>query len=142
MKTILGFFVAVIVVAALASFGTLHWMGTRTDPAQNAHEWLHTALKVTPAQHTALEPIEAQFAQQNRMHREQLQAANHELAQAIRRARPDSPEIAAAIKKIHIHMEEMQQASIDHLFKMRAVLTPEQGEKLLQLAEQGLDMSP
>jgi Spy/CpxP family protein refolding chaperone len=142
MKTTIAFLVAVLAVAALASFATLRWTGAQANPSQDAHEWLHTALQITPAQHAALEPIEAQYAAQNRMHRTQLQEANRELAAAIQQGRPDSPAITAAIKKIHVHMEEMQQASIDHLFNMRAVLTPEQGAKLLQLAEQGLDMSP
>jgi nickel and cobalt resistance protein CnrR len=142
MKTILGFFVAVVMVAALSSYCTFRWIESRHATAHDPHEWLHSELKITPAQHTALEPIETKFAEQNRIHRERMRAANHELALAIRKGRPDSPEISVAVGKIHLHMGELQKASIDHIFEMRSVLTPEQGEKLLQLAEKGLDVSP
>ena len=71
-----------------------------------------------------------------------MRSANHELAVAIRKGVPNSPEIAAAVGRIHLHMGELQKASIDHIFEMRSVLTPAQGDKLLQLAEQGLDVSP
>ena len=142
MKTLIGFFVAVVAVAALSSFCTLHWMESRRTAKVDPHEWLHTELKITPAQHQALEPIEEKFASQNRILRERMRAANHELALAIRQGRPDSPEISAAVGKIHLHMVELQNASIAHIFEMRRVLTPEQGDKLLQLAEQGLDVAP
>ncbi|MDP3073795.1 MAG: periplasmic heavy metal sensor [Opitutaceae bacterium] len=142
MKTIIGLFVAVVAVAALSSFCTLRWMESRRARAVDPHEWLHSELKITPAQHAALEPIEAKFAEQNRVLRERLRAANHELGGAIRKGRSDSPEITAAVGKIHVHMRELQKASIDHIFEMRSVLTPEQGDKLLQLAEKGLDVAP
>ena len=142
MKTVLAFFVAVVVVAALSSFCTLRWMESRRAAANDPHEWLHSELNITPAQHRALEPIEKKFAEQNRVLRERMRAANHQLAVAIRQGRPESPEISSAVGQIHLHMGELQRASIDHIFEMRSVLTPEQGEKLLQLAEQGLNVSP
>ena len=142
MKTIMGFFVAVVAVAVLSSFCTLRWMESRHAAASDPHEWLHSELKITSAQHQALEPIEKKFAEQNRVLRERMRAANHELAVAIRKGRPESPEISAAVRQIHVHMSELQKASIDHIFEMRSVLTPEQGDKLLQLAEQGLNVSP
>ena len=142
MKTIAGFFVVVVAVAALSSFCTLRWMESRQTRAVDPHDWLHAELKITPAQHSALEPTETKFAEQNRLLRERMRAANHALAVAIRQGRPDSPEIAAAIGQIHLNMGELQKASIDHIFEMRKHLTPAQGEKLLQLAEQGLDVAP
>ena len=142
MKTIVGFFVAVVAIAALSSFCTFRWTEWRRARAADPHEWLHSELKITPTQEAALDPIEKKFAEQNRVLRERMRAANHELALAIRQGRPDSPEIAAAVGKIHLHMGELQKASIEHIFEMRSVLTPEQGEKLLQLAEKGLDVAP
>ncbi|MBL9188386.1 MAG: periplasmic heavy metal sensor [Opitutaceae bacterium] len=142
MKTLMGFFVAVVAVAALSSLCTLQWVESRRSQKMDPHEWLHKELRITPAQHQALEPIEEKFASQNRSLRERMREANHQLALAIRKGQPDSPEIAAAIGKIHLHMGELQNASIAHIFEMRRVLTPEQGDKLLQLAEQGLDVVP
>ncbi len=142
MKQVIGFFVAVVAVAVLASFCTLRWSESRhTSRHTDAHEWLHSELKITDAQHRALEPIEAKFAERNRVLREQLRAANHELALAIKKGRVDAPEISAAVGKIHLRMGELQQASIEHIFEMRSVLTAAQGERLLELAQQGLDNS-
>ena len=142
MKHLAVFFVAVIAVAALSSFLTMRWVEARHAAPVDPHEWLHSELKISPEQHRALEPIETKFAARNQKLREQMRAANHELAVALGKGQPDSPEIAAAIGKIHLHMGELQNASIDHLFEMRAKLTPEQGATLLRLAQQALDSSP
>jgi len=142
MKSIAGFFVAVIAVAALSSFCTMHWMEARHAATVDPHEWLHSELKITPEQHEALAPLETKFAERNRVLKEQMRAANHDLAVAIGKGEANSPEISAAIGKIHLHMGELQNASIDHIFEMRAKLTPEQGATLLRLAQQALDDSP
>jgi nickel and cobalt resistance protein CnrR len=142
MKHIAGFFIAVIAIAALSSFCTMRWIEARHAAAVDPHEWLHSELKITPEQHQALEPIETKFAEKNRQLKEQMRAANHELAVAIGKGQSNSPEISAAIGKIHLHMGELQNASIDHIFEMRAKLTPEQGATLLRLAQQALDDSP
>jgi len=143
MKPILGFFVAVVAVAVLSSFCTLRWAAARpTAFSADAHEWLHAELDLTPEQRRALEPIEAAFAERERQLTAQMRAANHELATAIGKGQPGSPEIAAAVGKIHLRMGELQKASIEHVFAMRAVLTPEQGAKLLELAQRALNQAP
>ena len=142
MKHLAGFFIAVIAIAALSSFCTMHWIEARHAAAIDPHEWLHSELKISPEQHQALEPLETKFAERNRVLREQMRTANHELAVAIGKGQANSPEISAAIGKIHLRMGELQNASIDHIFGMRAKLTPEQGATLLRLAQQALDDSP
>ncbi len=143
MKSFLGIFALAVAVAAISSFCTLRWVATRPPiDSSDAHEWLHRELHITPAQHKALEPIEAQFADKERMHREQMRAANRQLAAALYKGDPNSPEIAAAVHQIHLHMGELQKDSIEHLFEMRSVLTPEQNEKLMQLAEKALEETP
>lgn len=143
MKSILGFFVAVIAVAALASFCTLRWVAARSAPvSSDPHEWLHSELKLTPEQRKTLEPIETRFAEREHRLRQEMRAANHKLALAIREGKAYTPEVAAAVEMIHHHMGELQKTSIEHLFEMCKVLTPEQGDKLLNLAERALDQSP
>ncbi len=133
----------VVTVAAISSFCTLRWVAARPPVVSaEAHEWLHRELHITPEQHKALEPIEKRFAEKERMHREEMRTANRELAAAIRKGNANSPEIAAAVHKIHLHMGDLQKDSLDHIFEMRAVLTPEQGDKLLQLAEKALEETP
>ena len=143
MRSVIGFFVAVIAVAALSSFCTLRWVAARSAPVSaDPHEWLHHELKLTPEQRKALEPIEARFSERETRLRQEMRAANHKLALAIREGKAYSPEVAAAVEMIHHHMGELQKTSIEHLFEMRKVLTPEQGDKLLNLAERALDQSP
>lgn len=143
MRTLIGFFAMAVAVAAISSFCTLRWVATRPlVVSADAHEWLHRELHVTPEQRSALEPIEQRFAETERMHREQMRAANRQLAAALRKGDANSPAIAAAVHQIHLHMGELQKDSIDHLFEMRAVLTPPQSEKLLQLAEKALEDTP
>ncbi len=142
MKRIAGFFIAVVAVAMLSSFLTIRWVEARHAAIRDSHEWLHSELKISPEQHRALESIETKFAEKNRKVREEMRTANHELALAIAKGQPDAPEISAAIGKIHLRMGELQNASIDHLFEMRAHLTPEQGAALLRVAQQSLDEAP
>ena len=143
MKTFLGLFAMAVAVAALSSFCTLRWVAARPPVVSaDAHEWLHRELHITPEQHEALKPIETRFVKKERMHREEMRTANRQLAVAIRKGDANAPEIAAAVHMIHLHMGELQKDSLDHLFEMRAVLSPEQGDKLLQLAEKALEDTP
>lgn len=143
MKTVLAFFVAVIGVAVLSAFCTLRWSAAHPPVAPgDSHQWLHDQLHLTPAQHTALEPVETRYAEKQHRLMSQLQEANRELARAMGTEKAYSPAVAAAVEKIHQHMGEMQKLSIEHVFEMRQVLTPEQGDKLVQLAQKALEGSP
>ncbi len=143
MKTILAFFGAVVAVAALSSFCTWRWVASgHSAGSADAHEWLHKELRVTPLQHKALEPIEARHAERERALREKMRQANRELAAAIAKSKGYSPDVATAVEKVHQHMGELQKASLEHLFEMRSVLTPEQSERLFQLAHDALEKSP
>ncbi|HWB96071.1 MAG TPA: periplasmic heavy metal sensor [Bryobacteraceae bacterium] len=142
MKAVALFFLTVIAVAAISSFCTLRWAAARPPAALDAHAWLHRELDLTEAQHAALEPVEARFAAKQRDLTERLRTANHELAQAMGEDKAYTPRVAAAVETIHHRMGDLQKASIEHVFEMRAVLNPEQGDKLLHLAQQALEANP
>lgn len=143
MKIILGFFAAVVAVAALSSFCTWRWVAGRHPVASvDSHDWLHKELRISSEQHKALEPIEVRYAERERVLRERMRQANRDLAAAIGKSKGTSPEVAAAVEKVHQHMGELQKASLEHLFEMRTVLTPEQGDRLLELARKGLEEAP
>jgi hypothetical protein len=65
-----------------------------------------------------------------------------ELARAIKEDKAYTPRVAAAVEHVHHCMGDLQKTSIEHVFAMRAVLSPEQGEKLLSLAQRALEQSP
>lgn len=143
MKNLALLFVTVIVAAALSAFCATHWMTSRsTDPLVAGHEWLHSELQLTEAQQNALEPIEAQFAEKQRRLIEQLHAANLDLARVMAEDKAYTPRVAAAVEMVHHRMGDLQKASIEHLFAMRSVLTPDQSDKLLKLAQRALEQTP
>jgi nickel and cobalt resistance protein CnrR len=142
MKRILIFFLAVVVVAALSAMCTHRWMHSRPIPSEAAaHQWLHDELHLTSEQLKALEPIEARYAERQRTLTQQLREANRELARVMGEDKRYTPRVAAAVEMIHMRMGELQKASLEHVFEMRTVLTPEQGDKLLRLAQQTLESS-
>lgn len=143
MKKVVTFFLAVVAVAALAAWGTLAW--TKKHAAENpvsAHAWLHRELQLTMDQREALAPIESAFAAKQRQLTNNLHEANARLADLMAEDKAYTPRVAAAVGKVNDCMAQLQQASIEHVFAMRAVLTPDQGDSLLALARQVLEQSP
>jgi len=89
-----------------------------------------------------LEPLESIFGERQRQLAEALREANRQLARAIAEDKGYTPRVNAAVEHVHHCMGDLQKASIKHVFAMRAVLSPEQGDKLLVLARQALEQSP
>ena len=139
MKTVVGFFLAVIAVAALSAYCTLHWTNKRIAAQNDPHQWLHSQFDLTEKQHEALEPIESRFAVDYAEACTKMNEARHELAQAIGKGNANSPEVVVAVHKIHERMGALQILSIRHIFDMREVLSKEQGDKLLHLAQENLE---
>ena len=94
VKTVLGFFVAVIAVAALSTFCTLRWTAAHPSVASvESHQWLHDQLHLTAEQHAALDPVEARYAER------QHQDANRGLARAMGEGKAYSPAVSAPWEK-------------------------------------------
>lgn len=143
MKKVALFLTAIAVVAAIACYVTLRMSQPRVTTDDIAsHEWLHRELKLTEAQYRALEPIERSFGDKQRQLAEALRDANRQLARAIAEDKAYTPRVTAAVEHVHHCMGDLQKVSIEHVFAMRAVLTPEQGDRLLVLAQQALEQSP
>jgi Spy/CpxP family protein refolding chaperone len=143
MKKITLFLAAIAAVAAIACYITMRVSQppvTADDIA--SHEWLHRELKLTEAQHRALEPIEQGFGEKQRRLAEALREANRQLARGMAEDKAYTPRVTAAVEHVHHCMGDLQKVSIEHIFAMRTVLTPEQGDKLLVLAQQALEQSP
>ncbi|MEO8353541.1 MAG: hypothetical protein ABI680_17570, partial [Chthoniobacteraceae bacterium] len=52
--------------------------------------------------------------------------------------RSDSERVKAAVARIHQAQGELQNATLQHIFEMQPVLTPQQYEKLLQSTAEAL----
>ncbi|HRE44543.1 MAG TPA: periplasmic heavy metal sensor [Terricaulis sp.] len=90
------------------------------------HDVVHQRLDLTEDQTTRIEAIEGEFATRRRALEIEMQAANIELAAAIREEHGYGPRVTAAIERFHHAMGELQSETIRHVFAMREVLTPEQ----------------
>ena len=139
MKRVVLFFLAVVVVAGAAGFGTLRLSDHGPREHVAAHDWLHRELKLTAEQERALEPIETRFSVKERECAAALAEANRNLARVMGEEKAYGPRVAAAVEAVHQRMGDLQKASIEHVFEMRTVLSPEQGEKLLALAQKILE---
>lgn len=90
------------------------------------HDVVHERLDLTQEQTTRIEAIEAEFATRRRALEIEMQAANAELAAAIREEHGYGPRVTAAIERFHHAMGELQSETIRHVFAMREVMTPAQ----------------
>lgn len=90
------------------------------------HTVLHRQLKLDAAQHAKIEAIEQRFAVRRKALELEMRAANAHLAEAIEAEHGYGPQVTAAIDHTHHVMGEMQKETLEHLFAMRAVLTPSQ----------------
>lgn len=141
---VLALLVAVALAAVGACWLTGHFMAGRA-PAQShaeAHQWIHSQLKLTPEQEAQLAPIEQRYDEQKRHFSELIRLANMELAQALLQDRADSPGVGEIVAKIHAAQGELQKATLRHVFEMKPVLTSEQYDRLLNLTANALYQVP
>ncbi len=106
-----------------------------------SHSELHRILGLTAKQEARLIPLEEMADNRESDLREALNEANAELAQVLMSERSYSPEVVKSVEKIHRAMADLQKATLEHLFEMEKVLTPEQYDKLLHIAGDSLPHS-
>ena len=142
MKSAARGLILLALVAAIAGAACWFtaWYLNRTGHAKkgDAHAWIHTQLGIMAAQDKALEPIEQRYAEQRKHYGEMLRIANAELGKAILEERSDSARVKAAVATIHQAQGELQNATLQHIFEMKSVLTPQQYERLLQATADAL----
>jgi Spy/CpxP family protein refolding chaperone len=131
--------IIVALVAAAACYISTKLFGPKRQSALNGHEWIHKQLDLTQSEQKGLEPIEAKFVERKAKLLSEIRSANKELAEAIKEDQADSPRVSAAVEKIHHAQGELQEATLEHVFEMREVLTPEQYQKLLNLTADELN---
>jgi Spy/CpxP family protein refolding chaperone len=99
---------------------------------------VHETLKLSSEQDAALHEIETAFAARRQALESEMRKANAELAAAIRGSETAGAEVEAAVHRLHDAMGALQTATIDHVFAMRKVLTPEQRAAFDARIEQAL----
>ncbi len=136
---LLAMLIIVALVAAAACYVSARLFGPLHSSVVDGHEWIHKQLELTQGELKALEPIETKFAEHQRDLLNEIRSANKELAEAIKHDQADSPRVSAAVEKIHHAQGKLQEATLEHVFEMKEVLTPEQYQKLLKLTADELN---
>lgn len=108
----------------------------------DAHAWLHQQISITAEQEGKLTDIEKVFAEKQNTFKKEIHIGNLELAAAMLEDKTFSKRVAAAVERIHHAQGELQKATIEHIFNMQTVLTPQQAEKLNKLAADALIQNP
>lgn len=117
-----------IVVAFLAGLGGVALGKLFFEPKHppSVHELVHRQLQLTAAQEGQIETLERDFAARRRALELEMRAANAELAAAMREEHEYGPRVTAAVERFHHAMGQLQSETLQHVFAMREVLTPEQ----------------
>ncbi|MCU0948827.1 MAG: periplasmic heavy metal sensor [Porphyrobacter sp.] len=124
--------IAALSVVALALVGV--WIGRMMQPAPQhsgaeLHALMHAGLDLDPAQERALGVLERDFAAKREALEARLKADNTRLADAIAAEHQYGPRVSAAVDASHVAMGDLQKATLEHVFAMRAILRPDQQAK-------------
>ena len=95
-------------------------------------------LNLTPEQQTQLQAIAVNYKRDNVMRTAEVELAEIDMHQLLRNPTPaSSSDVEAAVRKVHTLKADRQLASIKAFQEARAVLTPEQQQKLRDLRQPG-----
>jgi Spy/CpxP family protein refolding chaperone len=102
------------------------WFFDQTPEPTSVHAAIHRTLELTSDQNARLEAIEARFSARRAALEQDMRDANRELAIAIDEDKDYTPRVQTAVDHFHHAMGELQKATVEHVFEMRAVLSSEQ----------------
>lgn len=138
----IAYFIGIIAIAFIGIYICLNVIRPSAQGQIDAHTWLHKQISITAGQDRSLTQIEKKFAEKQRQLQADIHTGNVELANAMMEDGKFSERVAAAVERIHHAQGELQKATIEHIFDMQTVLTPEQAEKLNKLAADALIQNP
>jgi len=131
----------VALVSALVALGALR-IGERMragTPSESAiHSVIHREVHLDGMQERRMEALEQGFAQRRARLEGDLRAANADLAAAIAHEHAYGPDVERAVDRSHKTMGELQKATLQHVFAMRAVLRPDQTARFDKAVVQAL----
>lgn len=135
----------IVLVAALVIILALLgvWLGRMLQPAPaNAgaqlHTLMHEELSLDPAQEKQLAALERGFAAERATLEARLRADNARLADAIAAEHVYGTRVSAAVDEMHHAMGDLQKATLEHVFAMRAILRPDQQGRFDAMVEKTL----
>jgi len=132
---------AAVLVVALALLGV--WLGRMLQPAAHhggaeLHALMHDELELDAAQERELAALERAFAARREALEAGLKRSNARLAEAIAAEHEYGPRVSEAVDATHHAMGELQKATLEHVFAMRAILRPDQQARFDAVVEKSL----
>ena len=106
------------------------------------HRLLHEQLALSAAQHAQIGVLEQRFAVRKQALEFELRADNAKLASAIEAEHGYGPQVSATIDHSHMVMGQLQKETLEHVFAMRALLTPAQAAQFDRVIVKALTQSP
>lgn len=113
-----------MVAGCLGAIATDRWVNDENDGS--LHQFVHDELNLSDDQNDRLEMLEGRFAVERAELESSLRAANARLALAMESEQEYGPEVNSAIEDVHAKMGALQKATVQHVFNMREILTPDQ----------------
>ncbi len=101
----------------------------KADAIPSVHEQVHRELGLSAAQNAQIDRLENVFQARRQSLEADLRLANRELAEAIVEERHYGPRVAKAVDHFHTTMGLLQKETLQHMFRMRDVLTPAQASR-------------
>lgn len=111
---------------------------TQHPKSPSVHELVHEELTLSPAQDAALDALEGRFAARRSALQGELKQANRELAAAIAAEKGYGPRVTAAVDHFHRVMGQLQKETLEHMFRMRAILDANQAKRFDQTVGKAL----
>ena len=121
-------------LAALLFSGFGFWLGTAygvrlAHAHPTPHELLHHSLDLTVDQNQRLASLEAQYTARVEPLRMKMDAADHDLANALSTEHGYGPRTEAALSRYYRVAQELRKTEILHAFAMRSLLDSDQLRK-------------
>lgn len=132
-------------IIVLALFGV--WLGRMLQPAPHhggaeLHALIHGELDLDSAQERKLSALERQFAVRREALEDRLRRSNVLLGEAIAAEHEYGPRVSAAVDETHDAMGDLQKATLEHVFAMRAILRPDQQSRFDAVVSKSLAAQP
>jgi len=133
MKRILGLVAGVVLISTGLSFATSRWLMSRRPPPMvvNMHDtaWLSHELGLSEAQRGDVEKLEKDFQSKLNGSCAAHCAARFALGDELMKPKPDAEKARADVERMNQVQAEAERATLEHILKVRALLTDEQARR-------------
>ncbi len=126
---------AVLLSVAGTSFAGERGDGPGKPPSDKDWKQEQESLGLSPQERVQMKALREEYRGKQGALREQIQAKHEAIRKELDGVNPDRAKAEAIIKEMSVLEEQMAMNRVDEILKIRAILTPEQFQKLHQLHE-------